>query len=201
MLPYLLASLPTFALGARPTLTTEAFLEACGRVLDARRLAALARAVGVAAAPTAAQHAPAEERAWGVLDARIEDAVVRARCARAQRDPTPFLRHPPGLRLDVEEAVARAFATPHPGVRERALDELRWRLADELARTAPDGFAALFARAVQLRLASRWAAWDTEAGWRVLEADLRSVDAAAEAHGADGFGAGSGNAAGAVHDA
>jgi hypothetical protein len=219
MLPYLLASLPTPTLGAVPDLTIDAFLETCGRVLDAPRLATLARAAGApplrvadpaapsgaagaassgatpAATPAATKRplATAAERAWDELAARVDDAVVRARCARPKRDPEPFLRHPPGLRIEVEEAVARAFAAPHPGLRERALDELRWRLVDELARTAPDGFAALFARAVQLRLAWRWAAWDAEAGWRALEAGLRVVDATA--------GTPPGSAEGRVHDA
>lgn len=177
MLAYLLASLPTPRLGDRPDLTVEAFLEACGRVLDAPRSASLARAAGVGTPPPATP--PAAERVWAERTAHVDDAVVRARCARPKRDPEPYLRHPPGLWIEVEEAVARAFAAPHPGLRERALDELRWRLADELARSAPDGFAALFARAVQLRLAWRWAAWDAEAGWRALEAGLRVVDAAA----------------------
>jgi hypothetical protein len=195
MLPYLLASLPTPRLGAVPDLTVDAFLEACGRVLDGPRLAALGRAVGVPPAPDPARRAapPAAELAWAERVAHVDDAVVRARCARTKRDPEPFLRHPPGLRIEVEEAVARAFAAPHPGLRERALDELRWRLVDELARTAPDGFAALFARAVQLRLAWRWAAWDAEAGWRALEAGLRVVDATA--------GTPPGSAEGRVHDA
>lgn len=191
MLAYLLASLPTPRLGDVPDLTIEAFLEACGRVLDGPRLASLERAAGVAMPPVAT--APAAERAWSELAARVDDAVVRARSARQKRDPEPFLRHPPGLRIDVQEAVARAFAAPHPGLRERALDELRWRLAEELARSAPDGFAALYARAVQLRLAWRWSTWDAEAGWRALEAGLRVVDVAA--------GAPVGSSSDRVHDA
>lgn len=194
MLAYLLASLPTPRLGDVPDLTIEAFLEACGRVLDAPRLASLERAAHGAPPPLAAPRAaPAAERSWSELAAYVDDAVVRVRAERTSRDPDPFLRHPPGLRIDVQEAVARAYAAPHPGLRERALDELRWRLAEELARSAPDGFGALYARAVQLRLAWRWATWDAEAGWRALEAGLRVVDVAA--------GTPAGSAVDQVHDA
>ncbi|MFN2323512.1 MAG: hypothetical protein ABR510_11205 [Trueperaceae bacterium] len=190
MLPYLLASFPTPRLGQVPELTLGGFLEACGRMLDEPRFAALVRAVtvpplpslpGLAVASGSAALPDSAPPSWptsaeSVLAAHVDDAVVRARCVRQKRDPEPFLRHPPGLRVDVEEAVARAFAAPHPGLRERALDELRWRLADELARSAPDGFAALYAYAVQLRLAWRWVTWDAEAGWRAFEAALRVVD-------------------------
>ena len=71
-------------------------------------------------------------------------------------------------------------ATPREMQPERALDELRWRLADELRVNDPDGFAALVARAVQLRLAWRRAGWDEDAGWRVLEAAQRRIE---ERHG------------------
>jgi hypothetical protein len=102
--------------------------------------------------------------------------VVQRRSARDRRDPAPYLRNPAGFRVDVAEAVTAAFALPDPGARERALDELRWRLADELGRSVPDGFGALLGRAVQLRLAWRWAGWDAEAGATELEALLRRIE-------------------------
>ena len=109
----------------------------------------------------------------------MSDEVVRSRCARTGQDPAPHLRDPAGVRVDVRAAVRAAFETPHPAARERALDALRWRLADELAKTEPLGDAALVARAVQLGIAWRWAAWDADAGWAALETNLRRFEAAA----------------------
>jgi hypothetical protein len=122
-----------------------------------------------------------------VLFRSLDAQIVRQRCMRDRRDPEPFLRAPAGLRLDLAEAVAEAFEAPHPGARERALDELRWRLAGELAATSPVGFVALYARAVQLGIAWRWARWDVDAGWAVFEAHLRRIEreAAAGPGGAD----------------
>jgi hypothetical protein len=175
MLPYLLAGLPTPRLGEAPEMGMDAFLDACGRFLSEDRVRELAAAAGRDVPPVAGRPSAAA-RAWAELAARVEDRVVRARCARDGRDPAPYLRGPPGVRLDVDEAVAEAFATPHPAARARALDELRWRLADELGRADPAGFAALVARAVQLGIAWRWADWDAEAGWVVLEAHLRRLE-------------------------
>jgi hypothetical protein len=175
MLPYLLAGLPTPRLGETPEMGTDAFLDACGRFLSEDRLRELAAAAG-RDGPAVAGRPSAAARAWAELAARVEDRVVRARCARDGRDPAPYLRGPAGVRLDVDEAVAEAFEAPHPAARERRLDELRWRLADELGRAAPAGFAALVARAVELGIAWRWAGWDAEAGWAVLEAHLRRIE-------------------------
>lgn len=187
MIAYLLASLPTPRLGDAPTVTSDAFLEACGRVLSDARNRELAAAFAPPAEPTDRDARSDESslgptaRAWAERVDHVEDAVVRARCARTGRDPEPYLRRPQGIRVDVVEAVARAFDAADPGVRERSLDAVRWRLADELATSDPAGFAALFARAVQLALAERRAAWGVDAGWAALEAALRRLEGPPEA--------------------
>ena len=170
MIAYLLASLPSPRLTQTPEIDHDTFLERCRGFVSDERWRDLAGASGDAPRDPAA-------RAWHDLAAQIDDAVAVHRGANAQRDPTPYLRRPDGFRVDVAEAVEQAFARPDPGARERALDELRWRLSDELTVSDPDGFAALFARGVQLRLASRWAAWGAEAGWAALESSLRTLEA------------------------
>jgi hypothetical protein len=197
MLPYLLASLPAPRLGATPPIEIDAFLDACRRFLSEERIRELAAATHGA---TAGSDDPAHEggpgarssaaaRAWAASSAALDDQVVRQRCARDRRDPGPYLRAPEGLRIDLAQAVTEAFASPHPGTRERALDQLRWHLADELATTAPLGFEALYARAVQLGIAWRWERWDVDAGWAVLEAHLRRIEQDVAA-GPDGVGGG-----------
>jgi len=175
MIGYLLASSPTPRLGEPPGATVAAFLEGCRGFLSEAAGRDLAAVVGATGDPWGVRHPTA--RAWLDLAAQVDDAVVRARAARAQRDPTPQLGPASGFRVDVVAGVAAAFERPHPAARERALDELRWRLADEWTAADPDGFGALLARAVQLSLASRWAAWAPEAGWIAFEDALRQLEA------------------------
>jgi hypothetical protein len=186
MFGYLLAALPTPREGTAPAVSREAFLDACRGFVSEERLADLAVALGLPAERAGREsdrphvgHDPATA-AWLDLSAQVDDAVVLARSARARRDPNPYLKRPAGYRVDVAEAVAKAFGLPDPAARERALDALRWRLADELAASAPDGFPALLARAVQVRLAGRAAGWDRDAGWATLETTLRRIE---ERHG------------------
>ncbi|MDZ7706790.1 MAG: hypothetical protein U5J97_02640 [Trueperaceae bacterium] len=185
MLPYLLASVPAPRLGKRPEVGVADVAATCRRFLSEPRARELADALGAEGEPeepddrSGVGDLGAVARAWADLSAQVDDAVVRVRCARDHRDPTPHLQHPAGFRVDIVTAVAAAFEAPHPSARERRLDDLRWRLADELAATSPAGFEALYARAVQLRLAWRREAWDADAGWRVLEASLRTVEDAA----------------------
>ncbi len=199
MLPYLLASVPAPRRGERPEVGAADVAATCRRFLSEPRARELADALGAEAEPDEPDEpddrrglgSPGSDglgavaRAWADLSAQVDDAVVRARCARDHRDPAPHLRHPAGFRVDIVTAVAAAFETPHPSARERRLDDLRWRLADELAATSPAGFAALYARAVQLRLAWRREAWDADTGWRVLKASLRTVEDAASGRSAE----------------
>ena len=198
MVPYLLASLPTPRLGEVPDLPLDGVLERCAGFVGDERARDLAWVLGVRLAnePAGAGDDPQVEaspvreprpplsdpatRAWAQFSDLIDDAVVLERCATAKIDPQPYLRKPAGFRVDVSEGVAAAFDLPHPGARERRLDEVRWRLADELRVGDPDGFGALVARAVQLRLAWRRADWNEEAGWRVLESAQRRIE---ERHG------------------
>ena len=195
MVPYLLASLPTPRLGEAPDLPLDAVLERCAGFVGDDRARDLAWLLGVrpvdgpsgATADARDGLPPAESPrpplsdpatlAWAQYSDLVDDAVVLERCAKAKIDPQPYLRRPSGFRVDVSEGVAAAFDLPHPGARERHLDELRWRLADELRVDDPDGFGALVARAVQLRLAWRRSSWDEEGGWRVLETAQRRIEA------------------------
>jgi len=194
VIAYLLASLPTPRLAEPPAMEPATFVERCrGFVSDERwrdldeLLAARSKGQGAASTAMPARvprdgsrpDRPRDPvaRTWHDLSAQIDDAVAIQRGANTRRDATPYLQRPSGYRVDLVEAVERAFGAQNPGARERALDEVRWRLADELALGEPDGFAALYARAVQLRLAWRWAQWEAAAGWTALETSLRTLEA------------------------
>ena len=197
MIAYLLASLPTPRLTQTPPVEPGAFLDGCRGFVSETRWRDLAEVLAtqpptpasprgesghsgerseLGARPHGDQRDPSA-CAWADWRAQIDDAVAVHRGAISRRDPAPYLRRPSGYRVDVVEGVERAFAAANPAARERALDELRWRLADELASSEPDGFAALYARAAQLQLAWRWARWDADAGWSVLDATLRELEA------------------------
>ncbi|MFO8149792.1 MAG: hypothetical protein R6T93_05825 [Trueperaceae bacterium] len=194
MIAYLLASLPTPRLGDTPDVPLAAVLERCAGFVGEERARDLAWVLGVRpaneragaeddaqgeASPVREPRPPLSDpatQAWAQFSDLVDDAVVLERCTRSKVDPQPYLRKPAGFRVDVSEGVAAAFDQPHPGARERHLDELRWRLADELRVGDPDGFGALVARAIQLRLAWRRAGWNEDDGWRVLESAQRRIE-------------------------
>jgi hypothetical protein len=60
--------------------------------------------------------------------------------------------------------VEDAFDEPDPLRREKALDKIRWRVAEELQGPDPLDVRGVFAYAVKLALLARWAALTPEQG-------------------------------------
>jgi hypothetical protein len=130
--------------------------------------------------PEAAATGPGEAgsvaRQWLDGERQLRNAVARKRATGWGVAVEPYLRDHTGFRVDIEDGVIRAFDAPNPLDRERALDELRWRLLDDLAGVVPWGFAALFAYARRLHLVDERAGRDTEEGRRVLRTTLEALE-------------------------
>jgi hypothetical protein len=163
-LVYLLASLPCLTLGATPLVSPEAFLAASHEQLDA--------ATAAAAAALLADHADPHPfvQAWRDKEAILRNTVALRRAARRTLDPLPWLRPTIGSDLRIVSAVEEAFQISDPLARERALDRLRWAVADELQGPDPLSERALLAYAIRLRLAWRWAHLQVAKGRRRAEA-------------------------------
>lgn len=169
MFTYLLASLPTLKLTEAPNLSAEAFLASCERFVAAAEQADLVAVFNPSEAPPNTPVAAT----WLAWETQWRNAVAQQRAARRRLEASPYLRSHPGYRVDIALRVAEAYARETPLARELALTELCWRLLDELALQDSWGFAALYAYAVKLRLAWRWAGLTDEAGWVALEAALQ----------------------------
>jgi len=165
---YLIASLPALDLDAAPALTPEAFVAGCREQLDSGE-------AGAAAALVEGRDLDHPfVRAWRDRDTILRNAAARQRAARRGADPA--LHHKPaaGCDLRIEREVEAAFQAADPLQRERQLDRIRWRVADELQGPDPLTGRAVLAYAAKLRLACRWAALTSAAG-RAAAAALTDV--------------------------
>ena len=155
---YLIASLPTLDLETAPAITPDAFAQLCHEQL------ALAEA-DAAEALVAGREAPHPfVRDWRDRDTLLRNAAARQRAARRTTDPEPYQKPTSGCDLRIERDVEAAFQSADPLQRERQLDRIRWRVADELQGPDPMTPRAALAYAVKLRLACRWAALTPGAG-------------------------------------
>jgi hypothetical protein len=156
---YLVASLPYLRFGEKPPTGRTAFFTACSGWLAENDIAVL-QAVFENRDPAAGGVA----RCWWNSEVQLRDAVVRVRAKNRGADASRFIQPHAGFSVSIEKMVTDAFTRANPLEQEAELDRARWTLADELALTAPFGFAGILAFAVKLRIAERWAGLNDAAG-------------------------------------
>jgi hypothetical protein len=98
------------------------------------------------------------------------------RAARHKTDAVGFLQEHGGFDTAIEYKVEDAFSKPTPLERERAIDELRWSILDEVAGTEPFSTSRLMAYAVKLKICERWATMDDKAGFTKIENAISGND-------------------------
>jgi hypothetical protein len=175
---YLVAGLPPLGLDAPVPFSSDDFLVSIETLVSRRDLEDLRHFIG--GRPERARHSFARE--WVAHETQLRNALARARGAARKTDPGPFLRGHEGFRMSVENAAAFAMAVENPLERERNLDDFRWRTLDEMVFRDRFGVSALFAFALRLRMAEKWARLTEEEGRQVVE-DLVSKQVKSQGKG------------------
>jgi hypothetical protein len=156
---YLLSSLPMLSLDAAPSVTPDAFLAACREQLGA------ADAEAAEALLSGRPLAHAFVAAWTDKETILRNAAARQRArAAGGGEAARWLRPVHGCDKRIEDGVDGAFQESDPLKKEKALDRLRWTLIEELQGYDPLSVRVIFAYAVKLALATRWASLDTARG-------------------------------------
>ena len=169
---YLVASLPYLRFGEKPLVSHEAFFAACTDWLAEEDVAVLRAVFENCCSPD-----NEVARRWWNGEVELRDAVVRVRAKKRNTDASRFIQPYEGFSLSIEEMVTDAFARTNPLEQEAELDRARWAQADDLALTAPFGFAGVFAFAIKLRIAERWAGLDAAAGQSKVEEFIEQATA------------------------
>jgi hypothetical protein len=158
---YLVSSLPSLTLNDRPEIALDAFRALCAGHLSPRDAGALESLLDVDSEDTPPHPFT---QLWIARETQLRNAAARLRAAKRQEDAGTFLRDHTGFDTGLEYGVEEAFSLPDPMARERALDQIRWRILDELSGHDPFGPNVVLAYAVKLQLAERWGSMNQEQG-------------------------------------
>ena len=164
---YYMASLPSLSMDEPPPVSSAEFMRNCQRLLEPRDWSALSRLMqpgesGKSSRPFI--------RRWRDAEASMQNTTARMRGARLKRDATQYMHAEEQFDASAEQAALDAFSRRDPAAREESLDRFRWRQIEMLAGTDMFSVDALFAYALKLRIAERWASFDREKGRRRMEA-------------------------------
>jgi hypothetical protein len=157
---YLISSLPGLALEMPPAISMDEFRSNCADQLSARDSQALEHLLNMDA--DSARHPFVKH--WINCETQLRNAAARLRAGRQNSNAIDFIHDHDGFQNQIENSVKSAFETNTPLERERLLDELRWSLLDDLAGPYPFSTNIIFAYAVKLQIAARWAAMDKNIG-------------------------------------
>ncbi len=168
---YAVASLPTLALGEPPPISLAEVPQRLANVLEPDQLAEVELFVAGREAESAVPFAAA----WLEAETQIRNFCAKVRAARRMTEPQRYMRPQQGYAVWLERAVTDAFARPNPLERELALDRCRWKVLDEWTANEPFAFDAVLAWVLKLRMVTRWAALEEEAGRKQFETTARAV--------------------------
>jgi hypothetical protein len=160
---YLIASLPPLSVDQKLPLSVEAFQYACEEQLTPHDAAA-ARAL-----LTHEASAHPFVVAWRDKEAILRNAVAQQRARVRGVESARWLRATEGCDLMIERQVEEAFQQTDPLRIERALDAIRWRVAEELAGVDPLAVGVVLAYAIKLGIVMRWNALQVDQGMDVFE--------------------------------
>ena len=162
-LDYFISSLPALLPEQPSAITLEEFRAACTEHLSGSLLAAVEALL---------DDQPSTHpfiTAWRRHERGLRTAIARRCAARLGTDARPWIR-PDGLdETETARGVAAAFEQPDPLQRERALDRIRWKAAEELQGIQPLTARVLLAYAIKLRLLARRQKLDAATGRQRLE--------------------------------
>ena len=153
--PYVVSSLPMLHFGMKPPFSTERFLEMCHTFIPEEDYRLLSTVPEPGEYPVQGRSHRAIRR-WVGFDTALRNDLVRVRAGRFRREPGPDLRPEGDRDATLAPAVMAAALQASPLEAERALDELRWKALEELAKGHPFELDTLVAYACQLRILQRW---------------------------------------------
>ena len=160
---YLISSLPLVSLDQPPQVTAEGFLGLCRAWLGG------AAAEAAEALMTGKPSGHPFVKAWRGKDTLLRNVVAKARARAAGTDAEQWLRPAQEEDTQIERLVEDALQQPDPFRTERALDRVRWDVAEEMQGFDLMTIDAVLAYAVKLSLALRWATLDAGRGREVFE--------------------------------
>lgn len=170
---YVVASLPTLALGEPPPFPVAEVPRRLANVLEDPQKAMVEKFVMGRESEVDSPFV----RRWLDLETQIRNVCAKVRAGRRGVESRPFEHPQEGYAVWIERAVHDAFARPNPLEREMSLDRLRWRILDELTVAEPFGFNAVLAWILKLRLVERWNGWRPDAGQVRFEEAVSAIRA------------------------
>lgn len=169
--PYLIASLPMLHFGMKPPFSYEQFLEISHQFISEKDFQLLKNLPNPEKYPAEAKR-PRIIQNWIQFDTALRNEVVKIRAKKKHVEPAKYLHPDEYSGPSLAPVVATITMSSSVLDVEKALDEARWRVLDELATAHYFDLELLITYAYKLLILQRWENIRSAAGPKLLEAAL-----------------------------
>jgi hypothetical protein len=166
---YLISSLPMLHFGAKPPFSFERFLGICQGLISDEEIKALKDSVQVEGVTGYGGPGAATLRKWYTFDVALRNELAKIRASRKHLDPAKYLRHYAYVEPDISHSALNVHRNPSILDAEKALDQERWHMLEELSYGHYFDMDYLFIYAQKLLILERWEAIRTADKSRLLE--------------------------------
>jgi len=167
---YLISSLPMPVLGEKQPQSLDSFMDSCSNWVSASEYRELKNISLIPDHEKVSKNFIVNQ--WKNWDTCLRNSVSKTRSGALNRDATPFLQEERNAFSEIERGVQESFSAENPMLKEKTIDELRWRELDNLEAGHLFDFSKLCIYKLRLMLCAKWLTRETEKGERNLDAVL-----------------------------
>jgi hypothetical protein len=167
---YLISSLTVPVLGSKPLLSLGKFMESCSEWISESEYRELENVLLIPDYEHISKNKVVNQ--WKNWETCLRNRMVTARTGKLNKSAAHYLQEEKDFFSEIERAVQEAYSAGNPMLKEKILDELRWKELNELESGHLFNFDLLCIYKLRLMLCEKWLTRESEKGERNLDAVL-----------------------------
>lgn len=171
---YFVASLPRLEFEGKPSMSVEAFLEDCRRLLAQEDLSLMQGLLAQEVSGVETEHAFLKTLAE--FDNCLRNEAAWFRASRLHKDPSQYIRGTRSFEPSLTEVVHQASKSLNPLETQRQMDRCVWRFWDEVLTGHYYDIEVLFVYGLKLKMLERYQAYASADQGREIFEKLKAVE-------------------------
>ena len=167
---YLISTLPMPVLKEKPLLTLEEFMSSCSEWLPDSEYIELDNISLIPDLEKISKNKIINK--WETWETCLRNRIAKVRSSKLGKNAAQYIQEEKNVFSELERRVQDAYSAENPMLKEKALDELRWKELDNMESGHQFDFSMLCIYKLRLMLCEKWIDREDEKGERNLDAIL-----------------------------
>jgi hypothetical protein len=164
---YLISSLTLPVLGEKSPLSLERFMDSCSDWVSGSEYMELENVSLIPDFEIVSKNKVVNQ--WKNWENCLRNRVAKTRAGNLNRSAASYIQEERDVFSEIDRGVQEAYSAENPMLKEKVLDELRWKELDSLESGNQFKFAILCIYKLRLMLCEKWLTRESEKGVRNLD--------------------------------